>query len=372
MFSVLKFFNKEYEHLVKVNIYEQNIVHNLNTFKSVAPAWGIAPVLKSNGYGHGLEEMVSILDKESIDFYCVDSLFEASRIRKLTSRDILIMGYTPINNILSFKYRNVMYSIGSMYELSELADKLNSKQIFHLKFNTGMNRRGLDMGEIRQVFELLDKNPNIIIDGVFSHFADADNENEKESLKQIEKWNSLVNTFKIKYPNIQKYHMSATSGVKFYNKINASHLRLGLGIYGFDPNNKIDLMPAMEIVSKISQIRKIKNGDGVGYNFTFIADKDMTIATLPFGYYEGFWRDLSNVGYVKIRDVFCPIIGRVSMNVVCVDVSYVSDISMDDCATLISKDKNDKNNILNIAKDCGTIPYEILVKINGDLKRNIL
>jgi alanine racemase len=166
--------------------------------------------------------------------------------------------------------------------------------------------------------------------------------------------------------------MSATSGVKFYNKINASHLRLGLGMYGFDPNNKLSLMPAIEIISKISQIRKIKNGDGVGYNFTFVADRDMTVATLPFGYYEGFWRDLSNVGYVKIKGKFCKIIGRVSMNVVCVDVSEVSDININDCAVLISKDLKDKNNTLNIAKDCNTIPYEILVKINGDLKRVVL
>lgn len=363
------FSKKKYEHLVKVNISESNILHNIQTFQKAAPNWKISPVLKSNAYGHDLELVTTILERINVDFYCADSLFEALKIAEISDRDILVMGATPVHNILNFNNKNIVYSIGSMYELSEISKLLRTPQRFHLKFNTGMNRRGIDVKELESVLALLTNNHNILVDGVFSHFADADNTDEAASLKQIESWNNLVNIFKVKMPNVTKYHMSATSGVKLYERINASHLRLGLGMYGFDPNNKIELSPVMQVVSKVTQIRNIKKGEGVGYNFTFIAEKDMQIATVPFGYYEGFPRGLSNFGYVKIKDVYCPIIGRVSMNVITIDVSNVQNIKEGDGVILISNNKDDRNSIPNIAKICNTIPYEILVKINGDLKR---
>jgi len=147
---------------------------------------------------------------------------------------------------------------------------------------------------------------------------------------------------------------------------------LGVGLYGVDPNNLVELEPTLEVKALISSIKKIKKGEAVGYETSFVAERDMKIATVPMGYFEGEDLRLSNKGFMKVKGIFCPIIGRVSMNITSIDVSELPDVKVGDDVIVISKDKNDKNSIENINKICGTIPREVWVKIPAHLRRKVI
>src|SRR5574343_218298 len=134
----------------------------------------------------------------------------------------------------------------------------------------------------------------------------------------------------------------------------------------------MELKPVLEMKTIITSIKEIRKGDAVGDNNTFKADKDMKIATLPAGYYEGLDRNLSNRGFVKIRGLFCPFVGRISMNISTIDVSQVKDIKIGDDVQLISTNKNDFNSIESIAKISSKINYEVTVKIPLNIKRIVI
>jgi alanine racemase len=146
---------------------------------------------------------------------------------------------------------------------------------------------------------------------------------------------------------------------------------LGLGLYGISiiDNPKINLRPALSMQTVISGVKAIQKGDAVGYNNTFIAPKDMLIATIPAGYAEGVDRRLSNIGKVEVNGILCPIVGRVSMNISTIDVSNVSQVKLGDSVTIISNDNSSPISVNSIAKICNTIPYEILVHIPAHLRR---
>ena len=140
-------------------------------------------------------------------------------------------------------------------------------------------------------------------------------------------------------------------------------------MYGLIEMKGVNLKPVLEMKTIITGIKKIRKGDAVGYNNTFVAKEDMTIATIPVGYNEGVDRRLSNKGYMKVSGILCPIIGRVSMNITIIDVSKINGVKIADEVIVLSSNKQDKNSIENITKDCETISYEIAVHIPPHLKR---
>lgn len=148
-------------------------------------------------------------------------------------------------------------------------------------------------------------------------------------------------------------------------------IRLGIGLYGFGQGSISDfkLKPALSAKTLITSVRTLKTGDHVGYGATFKASGNMKIATMPFGYFEGFDRRLSNKGFVEVKNTFCPVVGRVSMNIASFDVSDVPGVEAGDKVTVISNKPGDKNSVSKIAEICNTIPYVVLTNIPQYLKR---
>ncbi len=359
-----------YRPLISIFIFRRNIIHNLNRFKSGYPGLEFAPVLKSNAYGHGLKETAEILKNEKKPFLAVDSLFEARQLRHLGFSDnILIIGYAFPEDILDHRFKNFSYSIISLSQLESLSGKSRKKTNIHLKIDTGMRRQGIAESEVEKAVNLIKGNRNLNLEGVFSHLADADSEDGGFTLKQVEKWNGIAGKFKKEFDSIKYFHLSATAGMKYHDKISANMVRLGIGLYGFGRNPNMDLKPALSAKTIITSVRDLKPGDCVGYGATFKAEKNMKVATMPFGYFEGFDRRLSNKGFIKVRDEFCPVVGRVSMNITSFDVSNVPGAKVGDEVTVISDDPEDRNSVSEMAETCGTIPYVILTGIPPHLKR---
>ena len=347
----------------------------MDVFREKYPSLAIAPVLKSNAYGHGLVETAGIFDERNIPFLVVDGYYEALILRNEQIRSkIMVVGYTATENILVCKLKDVAFTILDLPQLLELSDRLSSPQRFHLKIDTGMHRQGLSLSEMEDAQKAVTKNDNLILEGICSHLADADGEDPSFTLEQIKTWNELADSWKTTCPGIQYYHLAATGGSRYADHIQANVMRIGLGLYGISNRSweDLNLKPALEIRTSISAVKWLKRGDKVGYNVTYEAKKDRPIAVVPTGYNSCVDRRLSNKGFFKINNTFCPIVGNISMNITTTDVSAVVGVKKGDEVIVISAQKKDLNAVENVAVLCDTIPYVILVNISPNLKRVVV
>lgn len=363
-----------YTTLIRVLIHKNEIFHNLRVFQKQFPKVKIAPVLKSNAYGHGLLQVARMLDAESLPFFCVDSFFEALILRNEgIQTPLLIIGYTSLENILASKLKNVAFAVISLEELKRLGASLHNRISIHLKLDTGMHRHGILPEEIPEAIETLKHHPHIVLQGIYSHLADADKEGSKHAELQIARWNEAVARFKKEFPDIKYLHLGATAGSRYSSRVEANVLRIGIGLYGISPRSgNLDLHPALEMKTRVTSLRTLQAGESVGYSATFTTKTKMRIASIPAGYTEGIDRRLSNKGIVTIRGIGCPIVGRVSMNITSIDVSAAPVVRLDDEVTVISKEKSAPNSIERIAELCDTIPYDLLVHIPQYLRREVI
>jgi alanine racemase len=396
MGNIRKILNKvvgprvNYQPLIEVRVFKDALLHNLASYQKKYPKLQFAPVIKSNAYGHGMVEVAKILDKQNnlsltlpsggegnltMPFFMVDSFYEALTLRQHGIKTkILVLGYCREKELLLAKLKDVSFGIIDLQILKNLAAKLRKPLNIHLKIDTGMHRQGILTDEITEAVALIKTNKNICLEGLSSHLADADGEDPSFTEKQIEQWNAIVKIFKTTFPEIKFFHTSATAGNHYASIIDANVSRLGLGLYGINPSpfDQMDLRPALEMVSLISSIKNIPLGEHVGYGRVFTSPAAMAVATVPAGYNEGVDRRLSNKGSYKIGNEFCPIVGRVSMNISSVDVSGIKDVHLEQEVKIISANNSDKNSVQNIAKLCDCIPWEILVHIPQHLRRVVV
>lgn len=366
------FFPKKPEKsLITVEVNKKNIFHNLSEFQKLSGC--IAPVLKSNAYGHGLLEVARILDDASVPFFVVDSYFEAHTLRyNNIKKPIVIIGYSEPDIILNNKLKHVSFVITSLDQLKKIANIKNETSI-HIKVDTGMRRQGILPSQLTEAISIVKRNNNIFLDGICTHFSDADNKDKKHTQDQIKVWNKVAGNIKETFPETSYFHVSNTAGHIYLNNVVSNVSRLGIGLYGLDSGGEVDsilkLKPVMRVKTKITGIKELKKDETSGYGNTFKAKKDMTIATIPYGYFEGMQRKLSNKGYVKIQGTFVPIIGTVSMNITVIDVSKIDKVKIGDEVEVVSNKSKDKNSIRSISKQCKTIPYVLAVGIERGLKR---
>jgi len=377
MFEFLR--KHSYQNLNKISVSRSALLENHRLIQAFHQEAQICPVLKSNAYGHGLKATALIFDAMKSPFLIVDSLFEAYELYKLKVKTpILIMGYTAPEN---FKVKKLPFEI-VVFDL-DLAKILNQYQKncrIHIFVDTGMNREGIKIDNLPQFLTVIKKLKNLKVVGLCSHFADADNPSSLDFTKQ------QIENFKKALRIMQKFsidpkwrHISASGGAFKIRDKTFNMLRVGLAHYGVNPlsdkdssRQKIALKPALEFSSTLAQIKKISKGDLVGYSCTFKAKSNMTIGLLPAGYYEGVDRGLSNLGLVKIRNAFFPIIGRVSMNMTTIDISKLKNPRIGEKVIIYSSVKKDKNNLSKTATLLKIIPYELLVHLAESVKRVVV
>lgn len=373
MFRKIRNYWQRYTPLIRVNVFNDHILHNYNYAKKlVGSGVDVVPVLKSNAYGHGLLEVANIIKTSQPRFIVVDSFFEAQVLRNNGIKTpLLIIGFSSLDNIVNCRLGEASYLIADLQWFKSVVDKINKPTRFHLKVDTGMNRQGIELEQLDELIDLVKSNRSICLEGVCSHLCDADGIDSSFTLLQIEKWNKLVQKAKIVLPDLKYCHLGASTSLPYKADIDANMIRLGIGLYGVDVSRdqKLNLKPAMQVETSITSLRTVRKGEMVGYGCTYVAKKDVKIATIPMGYFEGIDRRLSNKGFVKVGDVFCPIVGRVSMNITSIDVTGVGGVKIGDEVEVLSIDRNDKNSVEAMAKLAGTIPYVIMSRIERRLRR---
>lgn len=355
------------EPLIQIKVSRSALLHNLTTYQTTYPTLRIAPVLKSNAYGHGLALVASVLDAEDIAFFMVDSWYEARELRRNGIRSrIVVMGYVRPEDMVLSKLENIDFAIVDIEQLKSVVRLATHRIRIHLELDVGMHRHGVVPNDLDEAIRLIQSNPHLQVTGVAAHIGDADNTDETLTKTQVELWNTLSKVVVSAFPSVEFRHLSATKGARFVQMADTNVLRLGIGLYGFDtsPHSTLSLQPVLSMRSVISSIRRVPKGESVGYNATYTAETDRVIATVPAGYFEGVDRRLSNKGFLIVRGVECPIVGRVSMNMTSIDVSDVPSVSVGDVVEVISSDS-----ILSMAQTADTTPYELLAHIPPHLRR---
>lgn len=363
-----RWFGVSYQHLVVVRIFRQRLIDNYQALVRHAGV-PVAPVLKSNAYGHGLLSIARILESLRPPYFVVDSYYEMMRLRQDGLRTpILIVGHTFPENIAANKFRDVVFTILSVDELRVLVEVVKKPTRVHLKIDTGLYRHGVMAHEFEEVARLIAGNPFLHLMGLCTHYRDADCD-ENFTREQTARFREAISFFGGRFPSCTEFHSENSAGLVGHAFEGHTFARSGLALYGLGS----DLVkPVMSVYTRIISVKKIPAGVAVGYGGTFISPREMVIATIPFGYYEGLDRRLSNKGFVSVCGVLCPVVGRISMNISTIDVSSVPDVALHDEVEVVSADPLAPHSIASQARVSGDIAYTHLVHMLEHAQRDIV
>lgn len=368
--KVFTLFKNNYQPLNKIYIYKDRLVKNYQLLNSINKGIKVVPVLKSNAYGHGLVQIAPIMDKLNPEFICVDSLAEANILKKLGIKsEILIMG--TISEISLQQKLPFQLTIVSLESLQMIIQTQRNAKV-HLFIDTGMNREGIKLDELHEVLNQIKKSSLQLV-GVMTHLAIAHDKNNALTKTQIKNFIKAKNEVLDSGLTPKYFHIGGSDAINWISPQVANMVRAGRLIYGVQAKKLKGIKPIVQFQSTVTQTKSIKKGERVGYNGTFSAQNDMTIALLPVGYNDGLDRRFSNKGIVFINRDACPILGLISMNMTVVDISNLPQkIKVGDKAVIFSSDDTKQNSIENSAKIIDTNPSDLLVGLHASTRREVI
>lgn len=368
-----------------IQISKSNLIHNFEIFKSVVnPRTKILSVVKANAYGHGLEQVISILNGYT-DYFGVDDIQELESIRKYSSKPTLVMGYVQLSELekaVRLSGTLVIYDLERAKKLSEIGKKLGIIPKIHIKIDASLGRQGILLKDAEKFAAELKTIDNIKIEGIYAHFANIEDTNDfSHAQKQINEFEKAVEIFSNNGFKKLKKHMSSTAATFVYEKDKGINdiVRIGKGLYGSWPsegvrlhdNGKHELKPVLTWITHVAQVKTVPAGFTIGYGLTHKTEKPTKIAIIPQGYSDGYDRGLSNIGEVLINGKRCKVLGRVAMNMFTVDVSNV-EVKVEDEVVLLGKQGKEEITVEEIAGKLGTINYEVVSRISPLLPRVII
>ena len=366
-----------------IEISKDNLIHNIKQFRGLVKGnTKIAVVIKANAYGHGDKEIAKIASLH-VDYFQVDSIEEAERVRSVSRKSILIFGYLNEDGVKrAIKINAIIcaFDLVHVLKINHIANLLKTKIKIHLAIDSYLGREGIMPSQVLGIIKEIKNLNNIILDGIYSHFANIeDTMNSTHANRQIDTYHKCVEIFKENGFKDIKTHISATSGILVYEKGENLHniVRLGIGLYGLWPSEhleylnkkKISLKPVLRWVTHVAQVKVLPANFPIGYGLTYITKKATKIAVIPQGYYDGLTRSLSNNGEFLIKGKKAKILGRVAMNMTVVDVSGIKDVMMDDEVVIIGTQNKAIITVEEVAKKMDTINYEVTTKISALLPR---
>ena len=357
------------KHITVLEINLSNLIRNYNYYKNlISPKTKLLVMIKASGYGTGLIESAKILQENHVDFLGVAYADEGVQLRTNGIKSPILVMNVELKSMEDIIDYNLTPSIYDLYQLNEFTNKLIGLGIknypIHIKLNTGMNRLGFDADEIHKLCTFLLSQPEIKVEGIFSHLSASDLKHGKEfTNNQIKKFKKISNEIENNLGILTTKHILNTSGIENYSQSSMDMVRLGIGLYGISNNNKISNVASL--ITKISKIRHIKKGEYIGYGLDNMIQKDIKIAIIPIGYADGFNRKLGNGnGCVFINNSFHKTVGNICMDMTFIDISN-TDFKVGERVEIFGSN----NPISEIAKSINTIPYEIISSISSRVVR---
>lgn len=339
---------------------------------------GVIAVVKTNAYGHG-SIAVSKAVYDLVAGYAVATVDEAMELRNAgIDKFILILGYvSPLEyeTVIENDITIAIYNVDQAKEYDGVSERLGKKGKCHIKVDTGMNRIGFDAKDDETIKLSADaicevsKLSNIDTDGIFMHFATADECDKTRARKQYDNFTSLISILSDKGVTFKHKHCSNSAAIMDMPDVTMDYVRQGITLYGLFPSDEVNkraqmVFPAMSLVSHIGHIKEVKPGWQISYGGTFEADKDMKVATVCAGYGDGYPRMLSGKGQVLINGKRVPILGRVCMDQFMVDITGMDDIKVGDEVVLMGQGGEDAITAEEIGAVSGRFNYELVCDIN--------
>ena len=371
-------YNRAYA-VVNIEAVRRNI---LKSREFLPENTGIIAVIKTDAYGHGAAKVADAV-KDITAGFAVATIDEAVELREagITSH-IIVLGYiSPREYAAAIEHDIIlsMFDYKQACALSELAGAMGKCGRCHIKIDTGMNRIGLPAKHPDDIIPTVDEIeriktlPNLICDGIFMHFATADEADKTKAKKQYDNFCLVLDELKKRNIDFTYRHCSNSAAIIDMPECTFEWVRQGITLYGLRPSDElvhnIELYPAMELKSHVVHIKTIQQGDEVSYGGVYVADSPRRIATVSIGYGDGYPRQLSDKGYVLIRGIKARIVGRVCMDQLMVDITDIPDVELEDVVTLFGHDGNAVITVDELADLCGRFNYEFVCDINKRVKR---
>jgi alanine racemase len=365
---------------------------NMDFFKQRIPVkTEFSVVIKSNAYGHGMQQMAGLAAKYGADSFCVHSLEEALSLRNWGFRqNILIMGpvlLQDLDEVIANDLRLVVYNSETIDRLKKLTEKMSKNVRIHLKLETGTYRQGIDPEDLSSFLERLERSPRVKLEGAYTHFANIeDTISHDYAFRQLDLYNNMAQ--QIEEAGFSKLirHTACSAAILLFPETYFDMVRLGISQYGlwpsretfvsykirFTQNGEDVLSPVLSWKTRIAQIKRVRAGERIGYGGTYQTTRNSRIAVLPIGYADGYDRGLSNQAYVLINGKRAPIRGRICMNLFMVDITDIPEARLEDEVVLLGRQGKEVISADLLASLCGTINYELVTRINWQIPRIIV
>ena len=378
------------QHATWVEINKQAYRHNLRIFRKLAKKHvKLLVVVKANAYGHGLKEISCLAEEAGVDFLGVNALFEAEALRQAGIKlPILILGYVPEEDV-RIAVRNgfhlTVYTPETIEASKKAAKRLNKTAWLHLKVETGTYRQGVHLEDIGHYAEMVAGVKHVRIAGLSTHFANIEDTTDHSFAEyQLRNYLAALEECKRQGLKLRYRHTACTAATLLFPRTYFDMVRVGIGSYGLWPSKQTylssvlegkpgpALKPVLSWKTRIAQLKTVAPDTFMGYGCTYRTTHETKMAVLPVGYYDGYDRRLSNIGYVLIRGKRAPVRGRVCMNMIMVDVTHIPDVSLRDEAVLLGNGDSDRISAEDLASLCHTINYEIVSRIALDIPRVVV
>ena len=355
------------------------IYDNLKALKDhTRPGTKICAVIKTDGYGHGAVPIAKRV-KGLAEFFATATVEEAMNLRYHgITEPILVLGHTPeqcFREAVENEIRINVYEYEQAEAVSREAEALGKTAYLHMKLETGMNRLGFQPGEAAlEAAEKMSRLPGVCLEGLFSHLARADEADKQYARKQYEIFKEFEAELEARGIMIPVKHIGNSAAIIDLPEFSVDMMRAGIALYGMYPSDEVffdevALKPALRLVSQVIFVKTIEKGEAVGYGGTFVADRELRLATIGIGYGDGYPRNLSNKGYVLLHGKKAPICGRVCMDQLMVDVTGIPEVKNGDEAVLVGTDGDRRITVEELSALAGTFNYEFVCDLGKRIPR---
>ena len=368
---------------ISVTVNLETLTQNFQQIRQLlSPTTKILAIVKADAYGHGAIPVAQALTPLGIFGFGVASVREAMVLREHDIQSpILVMGPllpAHLKEVIHYKLTPVISHSDTLHQLIEQVPPGQGPFPIHLKIDTGLHRLGFDP---KEALSLLASNPtyagSVEIQGLLSHFADADNLDPTLTNQQLQEFHTFIHQMQQQNIHVPIYHIANSAGVLFHPTSHFGMIRPGLMLYGYTPRQggdvpMVSLKPVMQATTYIAHLRSLLPGEIVGYNALFRTRRPSHIAVLPIGYTHGFPRPLTGIGHVLLKGKQAPIIGKICMDMMMVDVTDIPNSTIGDEVVLLGRQGNQEITAWEHAEWLNTIPYEVLCGIGGKANRTYL
>ena len=350
--------------------------HNINEYKKIiTKGTKMLGVVKADAYGHGVYEVAKLLEEKGADYLAVAFADEAAELRKMGIRlPILILGMTDksyVEDIVKYDITPAVFTYGFAKALSDYCVKNGKTAKIHIKIDTGMSRIGYsyknDDSEIEKIYKL----PNIVTEGIFTHFAVADEDDTTHVKRQFKRFTDICERLSERGIYIPIKHCCNSAATIRFPEMHMDMVRIGISLYGHYPSDikyDIDLKPAMTLVSTITHIKNVEIGETISYGATYTVNEPKKIATVAIGYADGLPRILSNKAKFTVNGKKVPQVGRICMDQCMIDVTDVNNIDVGTEVIIFGTGENAVP-VEELANATNTISYELLCDVGRRVPR---